>query len=245
MIFFKRPIGTCAYLGGLPAVLEEFTWSWGQLIQLNSEYLIQHPVGGPGMVCYDRATTSEHAVARNYLSKRMQGDWLWMTDTDHAFDPDIVVRMVSLLNKYDQIDVLSALYRYKVPPYIPNVFWWNHSKQKYISVAEVPKTCELWGGEELCVGAGCLLVRRRVFEKIRNEMKEEPFDKRKSPDGKMFSEDFSFFVRCRELGLKSFIAPQIESHHLRVQRISSDDFNPEEVSVVKYDTKTEEVAFIS
>ncbi len=61
------------------------------------------------------------------------------------------------------------------------------------------------------------MIRRRVFERIAAEMKQKPFD----PIG-VWSEDFSFFVRLIQLGIKVYCAPDIETYHLMVQPISSE-----------------------
>ena len=81
-VMCNKFIGTVAYLGGVPSVLEEFCWSWSQMVQYNTEYLCQ-----PGeLIFYDRARASYHAFARNTLASRMRGDWIVMLDTDHLFE---------------------------------------------------------------------------------------------------------------------------------------------------------------
>ena len=213
MLITRRPIGTIAYLGGIFATPEDFTWSWGNLIAFCYEYLCQPNE----YVHQDRSRTTYHSTARNGLAKTFLGDWLWTTDTDHAFDPDILARMVGLMKKYD-LDVVSGLYRYKVHPYLPVAFHWSEETQGFLTIAELDWNAMLQ--QVSCVGAGCLLIKRRVFERVRNELGEELFDI--IPP---LSEDFSAFTRLRKLGIPVYISPVIESYHLRVHKVTNADYD--------------------
>src|SRR2546430_12756031 len=120
VLYKKTILGTAAYLGGLPANLEAFTWAWGQMIQYNNEY-----VCAPGEIVHlDKATVSLHDFARNSLVERFLGDWLWMTDTDHAFEPDVLARMLFFSNKYD-LQVVTAIYRHRAGPGCPVLYQWD------------------------------------------------------------------------------------------------------------------------
>lgn len=240
MIFRRLPIGTLAYMGGVPCNLEAFTWSWGQIIQNVNENLCRPVQDALGTVIpfvhLDRAVTSEHRFARNGLAKTFMGDWLVMLDMDHANDPDVVSRMVGMVKHYD-IDVLSAFYRDKHPPHCPQIWFMDPETKIYAAVAEIDMNAELWGGEELCAGAGCLLIRRTVFERIENELHEEPFDNIPRPgDGKPWGEDFSFFYRCYRLGIKSYVCPQIKTHHLRIARVTDADYDSSAVDTIQIPT---------
>ena len=225
MLYFRKPIGTVGYMGGVPVVMEEFCWSLAQMIQYGHEYLCQ-PYE---YVHLDRAPMSYHSTARNYLSARVLGDWLLMLDTDHAFGPDLLGRMVGLLQKHS-LDVLTAVYRYRVPPYFPNLFRWNEEMGAYMTVAELDWSQPLRQMD--CFGAGTMLVRRTVFDRIRREMKQEPFNVADAPNGAQFSEDFSFIWRCRQLGIKTWVSPMIESVHLRVHGVTHADYQRDQVQTV-------------
>jgi GT2 family glycosyltransferase len=86
-----------------------------------------------------------------------------------------------------------------------------------------------------CSGAGSLLVRRRVFNRIRTELKENPFDILPP-----WSEDFSFFRRLHKIGIKMHCCPAIESYHLTVRSITSADRDLTGLSLQT--TKPEEAA---
>ena len=217
MLLGSKALGTVAYLGGLPALLEQFCWSWGQMVQYNQELFCE-----PGQyIHYDRATISDHAPARNGLVARFLGDWLIQMDTDHAFDPDIVARLVRTANEAN-VDVLSAVYQMKQPPHIPLLYQWvgETEKKGLQSLARWPKEARVL--EIGSAGGGCLFVRRSVFDRLAQEDKGQynAFDKIHP-----FSEDHSFFIRCFNAGIPCYGAMHIHSAHLRVAPVTLDDLD--------------------
>lgn len=214
MLIANRIIGTCAYMGGVPAVLEEFCWAYAELRTCNAELLC-----APGeAVHYDRAKISFHAHARNSLVRRMEGDWLLLLDTDHAFEPDLALRMVDRLHRY-QIDVLVALHVYKTHPFAPCIHLEKDGRlEPIIGWTQGPALfpCD-------SAGAGALLVRRTVFERIAEELKQGPFDIEPP-----YSEDHSFFRRLARLDppVKAWFDPRLENPHLSVVPRTLADFDP-------------------
>ena len=216
MIFSSKPLGTIAYLGGIIAVPEPFLWSMVQCIQWCNEYLCE-----PGWhIHLDRAKVSYHAYARNSLIERMQGDWLLMLDTDHQFEPDLPGRLLKRMQSYD-VDVISAMYQMKDPPHVPVMY----QRQENGFFAPIGYW-EVQMQEIGSAGAGCLLVKRRVFDRIRSELGENSFDI--IPP---FSEDHSFFQRLHKLGIKAYGAMNVECNHLQLRPITLSDFDREAVKL--------------
>lgn len=216
MLFRKRVLGTIGYLGGLPAVLEEFAWSLAQLVQFNSEYLA-NPFAGE-IVHYAKATVSLHWFARNSLVEQMQGDWLLMLDTDHAPPPDLAVRMLTTMNACG-IDVATALYRHKAKNGPPVIYQWDASGTHAQPIAGWNRSVKAM--EIGSAGGGALMVRRSVFARIERELKCKAFDPMPP-----YGEDHAFFQRLRALGIKSYALLEIESPHLTVQPITMDTYVP-------------------
>ncbi len=202
----RRTIGTIAHMMlGLRGA-EEFHWAWTQMVEFNADYL----VGPTERVVYQRASASYHSFARDTLVHTFLGDWLLMLDTDHTFEPDLALRLVKLFEEHD-LDVLTGAYVSKTPPHIPILYTLDDTGAVRILANWDPPTDS---GPYLlpiaAAGGGCLLVRRRVFDRMRTDLNESPFSIRGA-----FSEDHSFFDRCRTLGIKTYCCPAIESHHLR------------------------------
>lgn len=220
MAYGKKTIGTMAYMGGVPCNLEKFTWAWGQMIQYNSEYLCN-----PGEIIHlDKATVSYHSFARNTLAQRMRGEWLLMLDMDHEPEPDMCARLERKMIVHD-VDVITGIYYYKQPPHNPVLF--NRDKNDKLNyLGDWDRNCELF--EVGAAGAGCLMIRRKVFDRIRDELHESPFSERKG-----LSEDNSFFDRCWELGIKVYCCPLIENPHLQVTQVRSSDYKLHEMSLTE------------
>lgn len=216
VIVGRKPIGTIAYMGGVMSVAEDFAWSWGQMLAYNAEiWLADHPAG---FIHYTRAKASDHAPSRNMLASSMLGDWLIQFDTDHVFDCDIAHRLVRLADEAG-VDVVSGIYQFKHEPYSPVAF---HYDAQMVSrpIASWDQDAKLL--EIGATGAGCLFVRKSVFDRIAKECPDQPFTRFVG-----WSEDHSFFRRCHELGIKTYLAPKLQCNHLRVHSISLDDYEME------------------
>src|SRR5262245_39165467 len=159
MIDTVNCIGTCAYLGGVWAVPEDFCWAWGAMREFNRDYL----TGQQEMIHYTRAKFSLHSSARSWLATEMRGDWLFMTDTDHIFEPDVVYKLVTLMERH-QLPVLSGIYRHKALPHHPMLWQWSDTEGGFCPLESVDMTVPLFQID--AAGAGCLLIHRRVFQKL-------------------------------------------------------------------------------
>ena len=220
MLNGNHPLGTVGIMGGVPFVHTEFAWSLAQLVQYTNEY-----VCGPGeFVHWTKASLSYHSAARNQLADTMLGDWLLMLDADLAFEPDLLARLLRTFNTENQLDVLTGLYHFKSPPHPPVLYTASASPDAFDLMGDWDRLDGKYLVPVASAGAGCLLVRRAVFERIRHELKESPFNIL-APLG----EDHSFFKRLERLGIKAYCDPVIECFHLRTQPISAADYDREAV----------------
>lgn len=234
----RQPLVTVAYLGGIPALPEPFVYSLLRMAAYSAEVL-------DFQVHYDRATTSLHSYARNTLVKRFQGDWLLQLDTDHEFEPDLLARMLNtaLNGPCGRLPVVSGLYQYKVPPYQPNAYLWSEKPGKASPLGWWDKANPVFRVD--AVGGGCLLVHRDVFDRIRNELREEPFECCKPPEdtsGPMMGEDISFCHRLKQLGIPLYLDTRIKVKHLRWQTVDMEDFERHATQYKLSDTIEREVA---
>lgn len=218
----KNVIGTISYLGGVMSLPEPFVDSWTKMIQYNYEYALNQGE----LIKYDRATVSYHSFARNSLVENMQGDWLLQLDTDVTFEPDILCRMLNYLTNAvvngGSVDVLCGLYLYKNSPHPPVAYAWDPKKKEKFILGDFQKDSELI--QLKSAGAGCLLVRKSVFDRMRAELKCSPFDI--YFDNKMpLSEDHSFFERCWNLKIPVYASPNIWVNHLKYKELTEKDYD--------------------
>lgn len=212
----NKPIGTVAIMGGIPSIPTPFVQSLMQMQAYNAEHL--------GKIHYLNTTTSLHFKARNEIVDKMQGDWVLMLDTDNQFPPDLLHRMLARVYRHD-LDVLVGLYQFKKPPHSPVLFRWDEETGIPNRVIDFqPQEVDEFNYIEVeCAGAGCLLVRDRVFVRILEELKENPFDQI-YPLG----EDFSFFKRLQKLDIQAVCDPSIHVEHLRWEGTTPPEYDARE-----------------
>ena len=80
-------------------------------------------------------------------------------------------------------------------------------------------------------GAGCLFVRRGVYDRIRSELKCEPFDIEHP-----FGEDLSFFRRLKKLGVKVACDFRVECPHLATRALTLADYDRSGVNLADRET---------
>lgn len=166
---------------------------------------------------YSKGMASYHVLGRNVLAREMRGDWLLQLDTDHQFAADMLHRLLFLKTKYN-LPVISVIYGYKMPPHGPVMGIWGEN-DRLLPVFDYPRDTDIIAVG--AVGGGGLLVDKEVYQKI-YETGEEPFD---CIGG--LSEDYSFCLRCKRLGIPIHVAPNVQSHHLVPHAISMNDYRPD------------------
>jgi hypothetical protein len=225
VLMMNRCIGTVARMGGTPAVLTEFVDSLADLIQWNAQYLC-----GPGeYVYYPRPPkVNIHDVARNILADSMRGGWLLMLDSDHAFEPDLCSRLINVAEQ-TRSEVVTGLYTFRQPPHSPVLYRYHNDALH--PLGDWDERLEVMPVDS--AGAGCLLVYRSVFDRIKAELNEEPFSRIGG-----CGEDNSFFLRLRKLGIPAVCATKVECHHLQVRPLSLSDYRRDHVELKAPETVT-------
>ena len=180
--------------------------SYVDMINFNHRYLA---TGKDEFIHYIKPTVSYHETARNQLVEQMLGNWLFMLDTDHTFAPDILMRLLAIMDD-KKIDVLSGVYQYKFRPHNVVAGDWQIGEDGRVGVKALESLYIEQDIQQVgVVPGGCLLVKKKVFDAIKKHYKRAPFDIIQG-----LSEDYSFCFRCRELGIPVYLAPRVECHHV-------------------------------
>jgi glycosyltransferase involved in cell wall biosynthesis len=209
MLTRKKTIGTVGYMGGIMALPEPFVFSWTQMIQFNEHALCQEDK----QIHYTRTQYSLHSAARNDLAQNMRGDWLLQLDTDMVFDPDFCARLVRVMEIYN-LDIVTGVYPYKSNPGVPTLYHFDDDRKRHDPISIPDEAMDMEVFEVDSAGGGALLVRRSVFARIVNELKQPPFE-HIPPCG----EDHSFFMRARKLGIKAHCAWKVQASHLGFKQV--------------------------
>lgn len=164
----------------------------------------------PENVSLLHASTNYHDEARNMFAESFEGDWLLMLDTDQGFHWNLVERIVAAADRIGA-DVLTGVYYRRMRPYWPLLYWHDRegNRRQYQ---------ELPGEEPFIVeacGAGCLFVRRRVFERLAEAFPaSRPFDFIYPPGESRIAEDLSFCLRCLQAEIEVWCDPVLRTNHL-------------------------------
>lgn len=156
-----------------------------------------------GSLIYDsRNRLAEYAV-------RINADYILWLDSDMTFPPDVLERMMKVLDEHEEIDVLTGLYFRRAQPFTPVAFDVLETDEKgelhFTNMDEVPDGIREVAG----CGFGCVLMRTDCLFDIAG--KEGPIWF--SPLANV-GEDCAFCMRARKYGYKIFIDPSIEFGHM-------------------------------
>lgn len=210
MTYGRKIMGTVGVMSGIPTVPTNFLWSFQKM----SLYNERHVTLPNEEIYYIGAPYSLHCAARNSLVNKAEGEWLFMLDTDQEFDADVLGRLLYTMNEYD-LDVVTGVAYQKGSPYLPLVYIYDEELEGFQILSKIDSEDIVKVG---AAGGGCLLVKNYIFEKIKQELNEEPFDMM-SPLG----EDLSFFERCRQLDIEVWCDPKVEVGHLKFSSVHKED----------------------
>jgi len=117
---------------------------------------------------YITAGCSYHQLARNNLVEQMEGDWIFMSDTDHLHAADLLTRLLRLAKRHNA-QVISGIYQTKFPPHNPVACVWTSDGNKAYPIQDWNRDKEVLQLDG-AVGGGCLLVFKEVFDRIEQEL---------------------------------------------------------------------------
>jgi len=162
-------------------------------------------------------------MARNTIIRALEKDWLFFMDSDQTFHPETLMRLLSW-----ELPIVSGLYFKSPGKPVPHAYKyaWQDGGHLYIGlvdevfrflsrykdklIGDPPATILPAQREDLIecdgLGAGCLLVHRRVFEAI-----EDPWFK--YSDKSALGEDFDFCRKAQAAGFKIYIDPGVICGH--------------------------------
>lgn len=170
---------------------------------------------------------------RNELVQRMEGDWILFIDSDMAFDPLAIGRLVATRDEFD-LDIVGGLCFQRVAPYQPTLYMrhgpddggYLFREQWDDDIVEVDGT-----------GMAFLLIHRRVFERMvrvfenrpgftwpprEERLKIRPPNFFRWTDG--LGEDLRFCQEAKTAGSRIWVDTRIEIQHVGSQTIDRRSF---------------------
>ena len=145
-----------------------------------------------------RNTACENMLANGF-------EWLFFLDDDVVCPPHTVERLIA-----NQRDIISGLYYRRAEPIVPVAMHIDRDgKAQWVTSWNPPGSTV----EVDLVGAGCLLIHRRVLERMKPpwftwQMGRETESPRK------FSEDFAFCQKAKAEFFKVFLDTSLKCEHV-------------------------------
>lgn len=200
----KHPPGTVGYItGGTPRYFE-FSDSIEETRAPHGSTLLRARSCNPVKNC-------------NQLLSEMKGDWMWFQGDDHAWDPDLLLRLLDR-----DVDAIVPLVPRWAPPFATVIYkdWSPNGKCETYSWQEIDWL--LQSGKEVidvaAAGSAGLLIRRHVLDALRREFGEPVF--RVGAAGKdELSEDTELTWKIAQMGFTMACDLTAFMEHLTTVRI--------------------------
>lgn len=140
---------------------------------------------------YLTAESRNNGIRKSLMSDS-KPDYLFFLDGDNMPKPNTIMQLM-----HAGKDIISALYFERKPPFYPVIRMLDKNGMFYTLTEIEPNTVMRVDA----AGAGCLLVKRKVFEKI-----PEPwFRVEEDEKGRLLGEDVYFFMKARKYGFKAYV----------------------------------------
>lgn len=161
-------------------------------------------------------------------------EWLFMVDADMGFEPCALDQLLSVADPETRPIVGGLCFAqreaaddgmagYRCIPRATIFDWQQHADGHYrfTGRAHYPANTLVQCG---ATGGAFLVIHRSVLERIRDEKKQNPFDRVRGTDGALMGEDISFFVRTQSLGIPCFVHTGIRTTHQKNLWLGETDF---------------------
>lgn len=135
-----------------------------------------------------------------------------MLDDDTIVAPDTLMRLLA----YD-VPLVSALYCSRTPPHWPVAYRRHPDGRTYVPLSRFAPGLQVADA----VGAGCLLVKREVFERVPAPWFKWTLGSSTEP---ACGEDLWFCERAREAGYPILLAGDVQVGHLTRHAVTYADF---------------------
>jgi GT2 family glycosyltransferase len=164
---------------------------------------------------------------RNHLARVMcddsEAEWLFMVDSDMAFDADIVDRLIAAADPVDRPVVGALAFAHKTDGQaslggviycaVPTIYHWfeDDADAGFVPMFDYPRDALV---PAAATGGACLLIHRSVLVAMRERFGDLWFDLVDHPKHRTkLSEDLSFCLRLAAIDVPLFIHTGIRTGH--------------------------------
>lgn len=186
----------------------------------------------PPAVIAQRCASGQLVEARNevveYFLDNTPCDWLAFIDSDMGFEADTVEQLIGSANEVDAPVVGALCFGLKKAGIedaglqavkfhqFPTIYLWREDDDSvgFQIVPDYPRDALV---QCSATGAACFVAHRSALEAMRTKFGDNWFTKithpKPAPNGTLFSEDLSFFLRLAALDLPLFVNTGVKTSH--------------------------------
>jgi hypothetical protein len=171
---------------------------------------MQKPEGSFTLVEGPASIAEKRNVAVRHLLERSQLEWILFMDSDMVPETDTLLRLWQ-----SKREIVSGLYFQRSPPYPAAAGWHGGTPERPELRNQFVSPADVTGGmiQVDFVGAGCLLVRREVFERVPSPWFLHPDQ---TPGG---HEDVYFCAAAQEAGFPIWLHTGVVPGHMSAHPI--------------------------
>ncbi len=156
--------------------------------------------------------------AVDYMMKSPDFTHIFFVDSDMVIPKDALIKLF----KQDK-GIISGLYFHRNPPHEPHLY--KIEKENLVSIKNYQKNST---AECDAVGAGCLLIRRDVFEKLKPAAKFVDGQHQFFVTTPTVGEDIFFCELAKKNGIEIFCDTSVKCGHIELSVIEEKDFERSE-----------------
>lgn len=228
--------------------LDDGTWAAPFGI-CRTNLLIRDLMGEQKITCHREIRCKAHAggladgrnrMVRGFLEDT-DAEWLFMVDTDMVFADDTVDRLLKSADPVERPIVGGLCFSYSVRPddrpgrvdVIPTIYEYarvmKDGEEYYVGFVENKEYERDALNRVASTGGACLLLHRSIMEKMRDEIGENWFSPLTHATGdggrsRIYSEDFSFFVRCMQMKIVAYVDASVKTGHIKGHVILDEEY---------------------
>lgn len=228
--------------------LDDGTWA-AMFGIARTNMLIRDFAGEQKITCHREIRCKAHAggladgrnrMVRGFLEDT-DAEWLFMVDTDMVFRDDTVDLLLKSADPVERPIMGGLCFGYSVRPdelpgrvdVIPTIYEYarimKDGVEHYVGFVDNKEYERDAINRVAATGGACLLLHRGVMERIRDEVGENWFSPLTHATGdggrsRIYSEDFSFFVRCLQLKIPAFVDTSVKTGHVKGNVVLNEEY---------------------
>lgn len=152
----------------------------------------------PPYVSIVQARGASIAKNRNVIAEKaieLGVRWIWYVDDDQVFERNTLRALLSRIRD-PKVDIVSGLYVQRNSPFVPHVYDAPETEEGAVT-CQLLKPSDTGLVKRLAVGAGCLLIKTKVFKAL-----EPPYWRLGQIVKDEWCDDIEFFHRVRQQGFE-------------------------------------------